>query len=63
MHLMYTLDANGNRVYTLKVRSCYSKNFAHSESILAQKITANGKVTKSAHPGTVLLSSSIKYWS
>ncbi|KAF8314446.1 Nop10p-domain-containing protein [Clavulina sp. PMI_390] len=32
MHLMYTLDANGNRVYTLK------------------KITADGKVTKSAHP-------------
>ncbi|EJU02781.1 Nop10 family nucleolar RNA-binding protein [Dacryopinax primogenitus] len=32
MHLMYTLDENGNRIYTLK------------------KITAVGKVTKSAHP-------------
>ncbi|KAK1925329.1 H/ACA ribonucleoprotein complex, subunit Nop10 [Papiliotrema laurentii] len=32
MHLMYTLDTKGNRVYTLK------------------KITAEGKVSKSAHP-------------
>ncbi|KAG8935731.1 snoRNP complex protein [Tulasnella sp. 418] len=32
MHLMYTLDDKGNRVYTLK------------------KITAAGRVTKSAHP-------------
>ncbi|KDQ08174.1 hypothetical protein BOTBODRAFT_119001 [Botryobasidium botryosum FD-172 SS1] len=32
MHLMYTLDADGKRIYTLK------------------KVTAAGKVTKSAHP-------------
>ncbi|KAF9516577.1 hypothetical protein BS47DRAFT_656748 [Hydnum rufescens UP504] len=32
MHLMYTLDASGKRLYTL------------------QKMTADGKVTKSAHP-------------
>ncbi|KAG0145845.1 hypothetical protein CROQUDRAFT_549474 [Cronartium quercuum f. sp. fusiforme G11] len=32
MHLQYILDADGNRVYTLK------------------KTTAEGKVTKSAHP-------------
>lgn len=32
MHLMYTLDANNKRIYTLK------------------KMTADGKVTKSAHP-------------
>ncbi|KAI9631877.1 nucleolar RNA-binding protein [Dioszegia hungarica] len=32
MHLMYTMDDKGNRVYTLK------------------KLTAAGKVAKSAHP-------------
>ncbi|KAN0100122.1 H/ACA ribonucleoprotein complex, subunit Nop10 [Tylopilus felleus] len=32
MHLMYTLDSNGNRVYTL------------------EKITNEGRITKSAHP-------------
>ncbi|KAL6946636.1 snoRNP complex protein [Hanseniaspora osmophila] len=32
MHLMYTLDQEGKRVYTLK------------------KTTANGEITKSAHP-------------
>ncbi|KAK9900652.1 Nop10 family nucleolar RNA-binding protein [Cystobasidium minutum MCA 4210] len=32
MHLMYTLDNEGKRVYTLK------------------KITAEGKISKSAHP-------------
>ncbi|KNZ62959.1 H/ACA ribonucleoprotein complex subunit 3 [Puccinia sorghi] len=34
MHLQYTFDAEGNRVYTLK------------------KLTADGTVTKSAHPDT-----------
>ncbi|CAN6595619.1 H/ACA ribonucleoprotein complex subunit Nop10p [Trichomonascus vanleenenianus] len=32
MHLMYTLDAEGKRVYTLN------------------KLTADGEITKSAHP-------------
>ncbi|KAG8943070.1 snoRNP complex protein [Tulasnella sp. 424] len=32
MYLMYTLDEDGNRVYTLK------------------KVTAQGQITKSAHP-------------
>ncbi|KAA1112496.1 snoRNP complex protein [Puccinia graminis f. sp. tritici] len=32
MHLQYTFDPEGNRIYTLK------------------KLTAEGKVTKSAHP-------------
>ncbi|PUU79321.1 nucleolar RNA-binding protein [Tuber borchii] len=32
MHLMYTLDKDGNRIYTLK------------------KVTAEGAITKSAHP-------------
>ncbi len=32
MHLMYTLGADGKRIYTL------------------QKITADGEITKSAHP-------------
>ncbi|GFZ45345.1 H/ACA ribonucleoprotein complex subunit 3 [Saitozyma sp. JCM 24511] len=32
MHLMYTIDEKGNRLYTLK------------------KVTAQGKVAKSAHP-------------
>ncbi|KZV80159.1 Nop10 family nucleolar RNA-binding protein [Exidia glandulosa HHB12029] len=32
MHLMYTLDDDGKRIYTLK------------------KVSADGKLTKSAHP-------------
>ena len=56
MHLMYTLDENGNRVYTLKVSpvrltlSCVS----NSNMNLPQKITDSGKITRSAHPGMAL---------
>ena len=48
MHLMYTLDANGKRLYTLnKVRgvSSYSKS-AFADMLQVQA----GEVTKSAHP-------------
>ncbi|KXN85766.1 H/ACA ribonucleoprotein complex subunit 3 [Leucoagaricus sp. SymC.cos] len=41
MHLMYTLDENGNRVYTLKIICAHT---------ILQKITDDGKLTKSAHP-------------
>ena len=59
MHLMYTLDEAGNRVYTLKVcHYVYSfittfprKAYTPSSS---QKITDAGKITKSAHPGSPL---------
>lgn len=50
MHLMYTLDEEGNRVYTLKVR-LYSYRHFSWHSRLLQKVTDAGKTTKSAHPG------------
>lgn len=51
MHLMYTIDENGSRVYTLKV----SRNYSTQEMVLTdlQKITETGKITKSAHPGSL----------
>ena len=52
MHLMYTLDENGNRVYTLKVSA---ETFGEAHTGLMQppqKITDSGKITKSAHPGS-----------
>ena len=49
MHLMYTLDESGNRIYTLKVCD-FEKNKRPSTNN-AQKITDDGKITKSAHPG------------
>ena len=54
MHLMYTLDEAGNRIYTLKVRSpspiieCLSD---FQRILTGQKIVESGKITKSAHPG------------
>ncbi|KAJ5342965.1 ribosome biogenesis protein nop10 [Penicillium brevicompactum] len=42
MHLMYTLDAQGKRVYTLKK----SSNGTNLRLLQVQ----NGEVTKSAHP-------------
>ena len=53
MHLMYTLDDNGNRVYTLKVRYGSSPRCGLGAERVAQKITDSGKITKSAHPGTL----------
>jgi hypothetical protein len=50
MHLMYTLDEEGNRVYTLKVRLYRHRHFSWY-SRLPQKVTDAGKTTKSAHPG------------
>lgn len=50
MHLMYTLDEGGNRVYTLKVCFLFSIVISR-KSDRNQKITDGGKVTKSAHPG------------
>ena len=47
---MYTLDDNGNRIYTLKVRSYYSFLFP-SSFLPLQKLTDAGRITKSAHPG------------
>jgi rRNA maturation protein Nop10 len=51
MRLMYTLDENGSRIYTLKVCKhslSQSKILIHK---LSQKVTDAGKITKSAHPG------------
>ena len=51
MHLMYTLDANGKRLYTLnKVCgvSSYSKS-AFADMLYFLQVQA-GEVTKSAHP-------------
>lgn len=51
MHLMYTLDESGNRIYTLNVST-----FAIIEQLLSdslfQKATDTGRITKSAHPGS-----------
>ncbi|KAJ9119826.1 snoRNP complex protein [Naganishia onofrii] len=44
MHLMYTLDPNGNRIYTLKLLTVLNS------FMRLQKSTKDGKVTKSAHP-------------
>ena len=57
MHLMYTLDENGNRVYTLKVcHYVYSFITIFPQKAYipfsSQKITDAGKITKSAHPGS-----------
>jgi len=51
MHLMYTLDEAGNRIYTLKV----SMFLLRVDDLLSpmQKVTEEGKTTKSAHPGTL----------
>ncbi len=52
MHLMYTIDENGSRVYTLKVSSIdLTQDKALRDS---QKITETGKITKSAHPGSIV---------
>lgn len=51
MHLMYTLDANGTRIYTLKVSLCASVAESLTFMNASQKITESGKITKSAHPG------------
>ncbi|KAH0837831.1 Nop10p-domain-containing protein [Lanmaoa asiatica] len=49
MHLMYTLDDNGNRVYTLKV--CVSiVRFESYPFMTLQKMVDEGRITKSAHP-------------
>jgi hypothetical protein len=53
MHLMYTLDESGNRMYTLKV-SEFIDNMNRLTSTCEQKTTEAGRLTKSAHPGTSL---------
>ena len=52
---MYTLDEQGNRLYTLKV--CFVALYAHTVSLtsITQKVTDSGKITKSAHPGRSLI--------
>ncbi|GHJ87918.1 hypothetical protein NliqN6_4320 [Naganishia liquefaciens] len=45
MHLMFTLDPQGNRIYTLKV--IVGSNGGEKAR---RKITKDGKVAKSAHP-------------
>ncbi len=54
MHLMYTVDDQGNRVYTLKVSMLFTMR---SISVIYcssfQKLTDSGKITKSAHPGAL----------
>ena len=47
---MYTLDGSGNRVYTLEVRVFIGRRitFFHDS---VQKMTNEGRITKSAHPG------------
>lgn len=51
MHLMYTLDGNGNRAYTLKVR-VFIYRVELRPFMTLQKVTDEGRITKSAHPGT-----------
>lgn len=48
MHLMYTVDENGTRKYTLKVRR---RRLFEPNIVLLQKVDSNGKPTNSAHPG------------
>lgn len=50
MHLMYTLDEAGNRIYTLKVSYMLTYDPEH-DLLVFQKATDSGKITKSAHPG------------
>lgn len=53
MHLMYTLDENGNRLYTLTVRLFIVCLGLESHPLMVlQKMTPEGRITKSAHPGT-----------
>ena len=55
MHLMYTLDESGNRIYTLKVFLIVLDVSTQKFLIISQKSTDLGKITKSAHPGTILV--------
>jgi hypothetical protein len=56
MHLMYTVDDQGNRVYTLKVHISFRwwRLIVDLINCVYQKVTDAGKVTKSAHPGAPL---------
>ncbi|KAG0156118.1 hypothetical protein PDIDSM_3294 [Penicillium digitatum] len=47
MHLMYTLDAPGKRVYTLKKDAIFNHT---NNTNFGQSQVLNGEVTKSAHP-------------
>jgi hypothetical protein len=63
MHLMYYMDADGKRVYTLKVCAIFTGLSAPSLPLASQflsccflhstvqKETPEGKPTQSAHPG------------
>lgn len=57
MHLMYYLDDEGKRVYTLKVSwsECLACSLARVRTMLVcsfpQKVDPSGKPTISAHPG------------
>ncbi|TIB70060.1 hypothetical protein E3P77_00010 [Wallemia ichthyophaga] len=48
MHLMFTTNDEGKRVYSLKV--CPVLLVYPQSNIFTQKITTSGKITKSAHP-------------
>jgi len=53
MYLMYTINENGDRVYTLKVNSKWYLNFFPTRShnlLISQKRTEDGRPTLSAHP-------------
>jgi hypothetical protein len=54
MHLMYTLDESGNRIYTLNVSIFIVMERLLFDSLF-QKTTDTGRITKSAHPGLSLL--------
>lgn len=51
MHLMYYLDKNGRRVYTLKVRLSTKQRLDAKAYLLQQKTAPDGTPTYSAHPG------------
>ena len=60
MHLMYYLDGDGKRVYTLKVQSWVYTSIVCSVSVSVlligtQKLDPSGRPTMSAHPGECFL--------
>ncbi|KAI9444541.1 hypothetical protein H4582DRAFT_1805463 [Lactarius indigo] len=50
MHLMYTVDSQGNRVYTLKVSVLLRFDYLLFIARAIRNSPDLGKITKSAHP-------------
>ena len=50
MHLMYTLNEDGKRIYTLQVSWIHCRKQSRCWRVWVQKKTSEGKITKSAHP-------------